>query len=379
MPQSLSLENETIMALSDAEAALGRLSGVARRLREPDLLLRPYAVREALASARIEGTQARLTDVFQAEAAGAEPAYGDLRDLHAHLRAAEHGVREVRSRRLDLELLLQLHAMLMHGSARTASGGRLRDQPVWIGSPTDRPDNAVFVPPIGQAMHDSLADFEAFLLRPPRLPTLVRCALLHYQFLTVHPLLDGNGRIGRLLVLLFLIQEERLPVPLLYLSAYFERHRVEYYDRLQAVREKGRIQEWLQFFLTAVSAQADDAMQRADSLLTLREQYRSELAGNRSRASEAIELVFDNPILTTRLVRSSLGVTNQGALNLIRHLEGRGWLSKLEVRQGRGGSVFWLAPQVYAVISDEPAEGYREGEASELSTQSTESLTGVRN
>lgn len=345
LPRSLSLDDETILVLAEAEAALGRLSGAGGRLREPELLVRPYAVREALASARIEGTQARMTDVFQAEASGAQVSsrFGDLRALSAHLRATEQGVQLVTDGKIDLEMLLRLHATLMLGTRR---GGHFRRQPVWIGSPTAEPTTAVFVPPIGDAMDGALKDLDHFLVHPPRISPLIRCALAHYQFLTIHPMLDGNGRIGRLLVLLFLLQEKRLPAALLYLSAYFERHRTEYFDRLQAVRERGKIQEWLQFFLTAIKVQAADGMARADTLLDLREHYRAELAASRSRAWQVVELLFENPVTTTGIVKERVGVTTQGALNLLRQLEARGWLHQLRQR-GIGGSTYWLATEVY--------------------------------
>ena len=175
---------------------------------------------------------------------------------------------------------------------------------------------------------------------------------MHYQFLTVHPFLDGNGRAGRLLVLLFLAAESRLPVPLLYLSPFFEARRREYYDRLQAVRERGELQAWIQFFLTAVEAQANDGVDRAARLLDLRERYRTELAGSRNRASEVVELLFENPVITAAIVRDALQVSNQGALNLIRSLQARNWLVRL-ANVGRGGARMWLAVDVYNSIEDD--------------------------
>ncbi len=156
--------------------------------------------------------------------------------------------------------------------------GEFRTSPNWIGSPTDTPDNATFVPPLPDDMQRSLDDLERFLNEDVPLPVLIRCALLHYQFETIHPFLDGNGRLGRLLAVFYLVQQEVLPQPLLYLSPYFEDHRSEYYERLQAVREQGRIQEWLQFFLTAAATQAADAVSRAERLGDVRERYRRERA-----------------------------------------------------------------------------------------------------
>lgn len=345
------LDAQTLLALSRADEALGRLAGVAQLIRNPRILMRPYAFKESLASARIEGTQADLGGVFEAErhVAGGDP---DLLTVSRYLRALETGLGLVNdeSKAPDFELIRTVHTLLLGLPKRE----EVRADAVWLGSPTDRPETAVYVPPIGDAVTDALADWQDYVQHPPALPTLIRAAILHYQFLTIHPFRDGNGRAGRLFVLLFLAAEGRLPTPLLYLSPFFERRRRDYYDRLQAVRERGELQQWCQFFLTAVEAQANDGVVRAGRLLELRETYRSALAGTRSRSAEVVEMLFENPIITTHAVREQLGVTAQGALNLIRSLETRGWLKQLR-KAGRGGGTLWLAPEVFMTMEDEPA------------------------
>ncbi len=352
LPRSTVLDNQTLLALSRADEALGRLAGVGRMLRNPRLLMRPYAMKEALASARIEGTQAELQEVFEAEARpNRQPRYAEVQVVSRYLRALEQGLDLVSAAgRLDFSTVAAVHATLLGGEQPLA--GNLRDRPVWLGSPTDRPETAEFVPPVGAAMTAALDDWSEYVASPPDLPPLVRAAIVHYDFLTVHPFLDGNGRAGRLLVLLFLAAEGRLPVPLLYLSPFFEIRRREYYDRLQAVRERGEIQSWIQFFLTAVEAQANDGVDRAERLLDLRERYRAELAGSRNRASEVVELLFENPVITAALVREALRISNQGALNLIRSLQARSWLAPLR-NAGRGGARLWLAVDVYNSIEDD--------------------------
>ena len=319
-------------------------------LRDPNLLSRPYAVREALASARIEGTQASFTDVYQAEANRDKLRRSDVIEVHAHITALEHGL-SIAKKDLQFETLCIVHRVLMSRSAHPETAGQLRQHPVWLGSPTARPETAVFVPPVGEEMKCSLDDLFCFIQRPPRLPTLIKAALLHYQFLTIHPFIDGNGRIGRMLVLLYLYREGLLSVPLLYISPYLEDRRREYSDRLQAVRERGEIQEWIQFFLTAVAVQASDGVTRARQLLSLRERYRKELSGSRSRALEVVEILFTNPIVTSGLIRRALGVSNQGALNLIRSIESRGWLRDAGIA-GRGGATQWVATDVLEIISE---------------------------
>jgi Fic family protein len=228
---------------------------------------------------------------------------------------------------------------------------------VWIGSPTDTPEIATYVPPLADEMHEALRDWELFANEEPRMPMLVRCALLHYQFETIHYqfetihlALDGSGRLGRQLIVFFLMQQGRLPAPLLYLSSYLEDHRPEYYERLQAVRERGELQEWLQFFLTAVAAQAEDAVARAEQLVDLRERYRSDLAGSRSRAVEVVDLFMENPIISSYTIQRRLQMTNQGARNLILQLERRELIERLG-RFGRGGRQFWVASEVFTVLN----------------------------
>lgn len=241
---------------------------------------------------------------------------------------------------------------------RNKSPGEFRETQNWIGSPDDQIVTAAFVPPPVEEMKAALNDWETFVNDTPRLPLLVQCAILHYQFETIHPFLDGNGRLGRLLIVFFLTQRGRLPQPLLYVSSYFEANRHEYYQLLQGVRERGEWQAWIQFFLRAVAVQALDAVARAEELADLRETYRSALAGGRSRAPEVVDLLMGNPVLTTARLRNALGVSNQGAFNLLRSLEKRGWIVELG-HVGRGGRSLWVASEVMNILSgsERPTSG----------------------
>lgn len=355
IPRTMNLAPETVLALSEADAALGRLAGAGRQLHDPNIFVRPYITREALASSRIEGTQATLEDVFREEAAAAdEPTRSSVREVSNYMAAMDLGLGS------DLpfvgRVVREIHDRLMHGvRGEGKQPGEFRNEPVWIGSPTDAPETAVFVPPLPADLNRAWKDWEDFANSSPRLPKLVQCALLHYQFETIHPFRDGNGRLGRLLIVFFLVRRGLLPKPLLYISSYLEAHRREYYDRLQAVRERGEIEQWLQFFLTAVAVQAVDAVDRAERLHDLRERYRHELAGSRSRASEVVDLMFVNPVLTARRVSAELGVTPQGAMKLIRQLEERGWVRNVGTF-GRGGRTLWMADEVFDTISDPPPQ-----------------------
>jgi len=350
-PRQMVLDMDTILLLSSADAALGRLSGVGRLLPDPGVIVRPYLTREALASSRIEGTQASLSDVLQAEIGEESTESEDIQEVLNYQHALNRGIELLESLPISLRLLKEVHKTLLTGvRGQEKMPGEFRSSPVWIGSVDASPSTATFVPPIPEDMEDALADWERFMNEPSRLPLLIKCALMHYQFETIHPFLDGNGRIGRLLIILVLLEQQALPVPLLYVSAYMEENRREYYERLQAVRERGEIQEWFQYFLRAVRSQAEEAAIRIGQLVDLRERYRIELKGAKSRAGEVMELFFSNPFITVKRVERQLSVTNQGARNLIEALESKGWLRKIGPI-GRGGRIYWLCDDVYRIIN----------------------------
>jgi Fic family protein len=351
LPRTLDLTLDTVYVMSEADAALGRLAGAGRLLPDPHLLVTPYLRREALASARIEGTQATLSDVFAAAAGVPHEASDDaVREVTNYVAALRHGVDRLAALPLSLRLLRECHGLLLRGvRGAEKTPGEFRRSQNWIGSPDNRPDTAVFVPPHVDAMTDALDDWERFVHDPdPRLPMLVRAALLHYQFETIHPFLDGNGRLGRLLVVLYLVQQGRLPAPLLYLSAYFEDHRDEYYDRLQGVRERGEVDAWLRFFLVGVAQQAGDAVRRTEDLIDVRERLRDRVRGTRSRAPDVVDLLFDYPIVTVGIVAERLGISPQGAVKLLRSVAASGSLRP--VGTGRGARTKWYADEVLQVL-----------------------------
>lgn len=350
IPCELALVPTTIKALSDADAALGRLYGLGALIRDPELLLGPYLTQEAIASSRIEGTQTSLSEVLQAEAGGGPTASEDIAEVERYIAATRRGYELIKTLPITQRLILDLHSILLSGGrGQEKLPGEFRKSPVWVGSPTDSPDTALYVAPLPTDLPDLLADWETFVNTPDDFPPLVRCGLMHYQFETIHPFLDGNGRIGRSLINLMLMEEGRLGTPLLYLSGYLEAHRSEYYDRLQAVRESGSVQEWLQFFLTAVRRSAEDAVHRAERLVALREKYLAEAARTRSNLAALVALMFTNPYLTTARVQQRVKVTNQGARNLIKEAEKRGWVEEYG-SFGRGGRIYWLARELYSII-----------------------------
>jgi Fic family protein len=357
MPRDLVLEPATVDALSEADAALGQLQGLGRLIRDPELLLGPYITREAVASSRIEGTETSLSEVLQAEAGGGESRDEDVAEVERYVAATRHGLRMIQELPISRRLVCEVHRVLLDSvRGKEKLPGEFRKTPVWVGSTTDSPDTATFVPPLPDQIPDLFADWEQFVNEESRRPVLVRAALMHYQLETIHPFLDGNGRIGRLMIGLLLIETKRLPTPLLYLSGYLETHRREYYDRLQAVRERGEIQEWLQFFLTAVKRQAEDASQRATKLVDLRETYLDEASKTRSSLPGLVAVLFRNPYVTVSRAEHALTLTNQGARNLIRDAERRGWLTNIGTH-GRGGKTYWVAQDIFSVIEAAPGYG----------------------
>jgi len=254
-----------------------------------------------------------------------------------------------------LRIIKEMHSLLLtnvRGQDKTP--GEFRRSQNWISSPDNRPETARFVPPTVESMWAALDDWEKYLhIEIPKLPLLVRCALLHYQFETIHPFLDGNGRLGRLFIILYLVHQRRLSAPLLYLSNYFDARKEEYYDRLQYIRERGEVNEWLNFFLRGVEVQAKDAIHRAETLADLREKYRTTLKGNRSRAPEVVDHLFANPVMTVRHVQRMLGVSQPGATNLLRVLTDVGIVR--EVGEGPGVRHRWFADEILSVLDPETA------------------------
>ena len=352
LPRQLDLSSAAVAALSDADRALGRLAGAGRLLPNPHLLVNAYLRREAVASSRIEGTEATISEVLDAEATGTIG--HDVREVLNYIAAMERGLDLIESLPISRRLIEELHAVLLRGvRGGERDPGHVRTSPNWIGSTDNTPATAVFVPPPATEMEQGLSDWEHFVHERSELPPLIRCALLHYQFETLHPFLDGNGRIGRLLITFFLISEGHLPQPLLYLSGYFEDHKPEYYDRLQAVRERGELDEWLIFFLTAVTTQANDAVGRSERLIDLREDYLARLQGSRSRAREVVDLLLMNPIATTRSVSNRLEITLPGATNLLKQLAAHGIVQPLPRVSGRSNR--WIARDLHdALVSPTP-------------------------
>lgn len=347
VPRELQFTRELVAELSRADQAIGRLAGVGQQLPNPHLLIQPYLRREAVASTRIEGTQSSLSDVLAAEAQ-VLPDTPDRREVFNYVRAFEVGMSRLDALPLSNRLIREMHAELMRGvRGQERVPGEFRRSQNCIGG--RGPGDAVFVPPPLQAMSTALDDLERYLHEDNDLPILVRSGLIHYQFETIHPFLDGNGRLGRLLIVFHLVERGLLPQPLLYLSAYLERHRDEYVERLQAVREQGFYEDWVAFFLRAVSEQATLAIQTAEALLQQIADFRERLRGIRARgqAVDAAESLIANPFVTVPRLAQTLGVTRQGAQYVVATLERAGIVQR---DQASTRPTLYVAPEVLEVL-----------------------------
>ncbi len=334
LPHAFSWTPELVTVLSEADRALGELAGLGRSLPNPHLLIRPLVRREAVLSSRIEGTQASLSDLYAYEAAQLplfEPP-SDVREVYNYVQALEYGLERLKTLPLSLRLVREIHALLMkevRGGHQTP--GEFRRSQNWVGPAGCTLNEATFVPPPPAEMHKALDDFERFLYAPSQLPPLVRLGLIHYQFETIHPFLDGNGRIGRLLITLLLCVWDLMPEPLLYMSAYFEAYRQTYYDLLLAVSKNGAWHDWLIFFLRGVAVQARDGVIRSERLQDLREQYRQQVQVKRAAARllQAVDLLFARPVVTVRDVGTALGVNFSTAQRYVNQLEEAGLLREI--------------------------------------------------
>jgi len=347
VPRDLAFESETVFLLSEADNALGHLEGLGRLIPQPDLLVGPFLTREAIASSRIEGTNASLPEVLKAQEVVPDP-NADVVEVQRYLSATRLGLELIKTLPISQRLIKQIHRVLLEGvRGKEREPGEIRRSPVWIGGST--PTNALFVAPIPDHLPELLTDWERFMNEPSKLPLLIRAALMHYQFETIHPFLDGNGRIGRLLIVLLLITEGRLSSPFLYLSGYLETHRRDYYDRLQGVRETGDIQSWIQFFCQAIQAQSEDAVTRAGQVIGIRERYYKQVTGDRSSIAALIPLMLENPFITTKRIQRAVNVTPQGARNLIERAESYGWL-KYAGSFGSAGMNYYAAAEILDAI-----------------------------
>lgn len=309
--------------LSKADRALGRLDGSIQTLPDPDMFVYMYVRKEAVLSSQIEGTQSSLNDLLEAEAAihdADRP--GDVGEVINYVKAMNHGLERLVELPLSVRLIREIHEKLMHGvRGNHASPGELRRSQNWIGPGGCTINEAAFVPPPPHEVERLLSDLERFIHTESDLPALIKIGLIHAQFETIHPFLDGNGRIGRLLIAFLLCQKEILLKPVLYLSYWFKLHRARYYELLQAIRDRGEWEEWLLFFLEGVATVSLEATKIARSIVTLRENHRRLVTDRFGRAAgnglKVLEDLYQRPFIDIAGVREKLGLSFPAAADLI--------------------------------------------------------------
>jgi Fic family protein len=331
LPPKLDWTPALVHALSDADRLVGRLAGEGGSLPNPHLLMRPFVAREAVLSSRIEGTQATLGELLAAEAgASVERSPEDLREVGNYVVALEHGIQLLKKLPLSLRLIREIHGKLMHGvRGGHATPGEFRRSQNWIGRPGSTLATATYVPPHPDDLMDCLGALEKFL-HDRSLPPLVQIALAHYQFEAIHPFLDGNGRTGRLLVTLFLVERDILPTPLLYLSAFFEATRRDYYDGLRGVSERGEWGAWLEYVLNGMSRQAEDALNRAQRINRHLAQWRREVAGLSSQTPTLLlDKLAANPFLTVKNTAREMEMAFTTIQRAMKKLEAMGIVTEI--------------------------------------------------
>lgn len=331
----VSMDDEMMALLSDADRALGRLDGSIQTLPDPDLFVFMYVRKEAVLSSQIEGTQSSLNDVLEAEAAIQDPNRPrDVDEVLNYVDAMNHGLARLAELPVSTRLLQEIHERLL-AKVRGADKlpGELRRSQNWIGPGGATLREATYVPPPPYEMTESLSDFERFLHGDDLVPALIRIGLAHAQFETIHPFLDGNGRVGRLLITFLLCERGTLQKPVLYISHYFKQRRTEYYDLLQRVRDEGDWESWLKFFLTGMAEVSREATDTAREIVALREQHRRLIAEEFGRvagnATIVLERLYSQPFISVNQVAALTGVTYPAASSLMSKFVERGLLTEV--------------------------------------------------
>ena len=349
--------NESLTALiSEASLQLGNLSGIGKLLPNPHLLIRPYLKREAVLSSKIEGTQASILDIFRYEVGGiiteAEQKNKRIKEVVNYVQALEKCLQDVRKGvAIDLKMIRNAHKILMHDvRGQEKQPGEFRTIQNWIGSEGTKIENATYVPPPPEYMDELLMGLEQFIQSPSgRIPVLMQCAMIHYQFEAIHPFADGNGRIGRLLIPLILARARVLEQPLLYLSAFIEHNKGKYYSLLLTVSQKSTWVEWIRFFLYGVINQSNNALNNIQQLMYLKKLYDDKLVSKKASgsATRLVDYLFSNPFITIPTAADHLQITYPSAKNAVESLKEMGILIERNTKRGR----IFMAEEIITILS----------------------------
>lgn len=337
-PPDLSIDIEMHDLLSKADRALGRLDGSIQTLPNPDLFVLMYIRKEAVLSSQIEGTQSSLADVLEAEARLLDPRRPrDVDEVINYIAALNQGIERLAELPISTRLIREIHATLTAGvRGQERNPGEIRTSQNWIGHGSSNLNDAAFVPPPPGEVHSALSSLEKFIHADTSLPDLINIGLVHAQFETIHPFLDGNGRVGRLLITLLLCERNILSRPVLYISHYFKSRRQEYYELLQSVRDNGSWETWLKFFLEGIRFVSDEATATARRIVALREEHRRLVAERFGRGAgnglTLLEHLYQRPIVSVPYVADLLGITHAGANLIVGRMVEAGILTEITGR-----------------------------------------------
>ena len=355
LPPDMKWSDELLSALSKADRSLVRLAEVGNSFPVPHVVVRPFIRKEAVFSSLIEGTRTSFQQLLSYEA-GQMSLFGDMEDtkeVHNYVRALDYGLERLETLPLSIRLIREIHAILMKGvRGESMTPGEVRRSQNWIGRPGETLKQARYVPPPPNEMHNCLSDLEGFIHADSELPPLLRIGMIHYQFESIHPFLDGNGRVGRLMITFLLVAWELLSQPLLCLSNFIETNRQEYYDRLLAVSQKGDWEAWLLFFLDGVHSQADDAIKRIVSLEKLRNTYSEQFAQDRSRSKleVLVDYLISSPITSITQAQKSLNI---GSFNAIkRNIDKLEALGIVHEVTGNKRNRLYYADEILKILED---------------------------
>lgn len=334
---SITLEGDLQNLLSKADMSLARLDGIGYILPNVDLFIAMYVRKEALLSSQIEGTEASLEDLFQFESGEQPKNINDVSEVVNYIKALNYGIERLGNFPMSLRLIKEIHGVLMKGvRGGEKMPGEFRKSQNWIGPKGCTLNEATFVPPPPHEAEKAMGDLEKYIHNKERLPLLADCALVHYQFETIHPFLDGNGRLGRLLITYYLYWKGALHKPLLYLSYFFKKRRQEYYDRLNMVRENGDYEQWLAFFLKGIKETADSAIETSRRILELQTSHRNLLWKKKISSPFAVgilEKLFFTPYVSVNDIAKGFKISFQTASTLVAQFEKAGILKEITGRK----------------------------------------------
>ncbi|MCK4644804.1 MAG: Fic family protein [Candidatus Aminicenantes bacterium] len=343
---------EFVRILSEAEQGIGVLKSLSKLIPNPNLLVAPYVRKEAVQSSRIEGTQASLSDIFYYEASKEKPKHADVLEVLNYVRAMNYGLSRLKELPLSLRLVKEIHLKLMAGvRGEKMKPGEFRSTQNWIGPPGCSLADATYTPPPVPEMNEALGQWEKFLHSDNSIAPLIKCALMHYQFEAIHPFLDGNGRVGRLLITFYLYEKGYLKYPILYLSDFFERYQNEYYDLLLGVSQNGNWDAWLKYFIRGVAEQSKVAEETGHKILDLQKKYRQQLQKESvsTPVFQLLDMLFLNPFVSLPGVSDSLKITWPTAKASVERLVKLGILKEVS---GRKRSRIYCAEELLNILAE---------------------------